>query len=81
MRQDWEGNVPRYHTCGNKTINDLTFSRSGLLLAAASTDKNIYLFQFQDGDYKKLSACKLENGIPVSVNFSEDGKKIVICTN
>lgn len=50
-------------------------------MAAASNDKNIYLFTYKDGDYQKLSACKLDNGIPVSVNFSEDSKKIVICTN
>lgn len=81
IRQDWEEQVPRFHQCGSKTINDLCFSKNGLLIAAASADKNIYLFQFADGDYQKLTACKLENGVPVSVNFSEDSKKIVICTN
>ncbi len=28
-----------------------------------------------------LAACRLENGFPVAVNFSEDSTKIVICTN
>lgn len=28
-----------------------------------------------------LAACKLENGYPVSLNFSEDSSKIVINTN
>ena len=81
IRQDWEEIVPRYHDCGIKTINDLQFSKNGLLLAAASSDKNVYLFQYQDGDYIKMHACKLENGYPISVNFSYDSKKIVICTN
>ena len=36
--------MPRNHICGNKTINDLAFSKNGALLAAASSDKNIYLF-------------------------------------
>jgi WD40 repeat protein len=50
-------------------------------VAVASSDKHIYLFQYQDGDYQKLAACRLENGFPVAVNFSEDSKKVVICTN
>jgi hypothetical protein len=29
----------------------------------------------------KLAAVKLENGFPISVNFSYDSKKIVVCTN
>lgn len=81
IRQDWEEIIPRYHACGSKTINDLVFSKNGQLLASASSDKHIYLFQYSDGDYVKLAACKLENGFPVSVNFSEDSKKIVVCTN
>lgn len=28
-----------------------------------------------------LAACRLENGFPVALNFSEDSQKIVICTN
>lgn len=51
------------------------------MIAVASTDKNIYLLQFQDNDYVALAACRLENGFPVSINFSEDSSKIVICTN
>ena len=47
----------------------------------ASSDKHIYLFQFSDGDYVKLAACRLDNGFPVGLNFSEDSRRIVICTN
>ena len=54
IRQDWEEIIPRHHLCGNKNINDLKFSKNGALLAAASSDKNIYLFQYSDGDYIKL---------------------------
>jgi WD40 repeat protein len=73
--------VPRHHECGIKAINDIKFSKNGALIAVASTDKNIYLLQFQDNDYVALAACRLENGFPVSINFSEDSSKIVICTN
>lgn len=44
IRQDWEEIIPRHHLCGNKNINDIKFSKNGALLAAASSDKNIYLF-------------------------------------
>jgi len=81
IRQDWEEIVPRHHSCGHKNINDCTFSKNGALIAVASGDKHIYLFQYSDGDYVKLAACRLENGFPVAVNFSEDSKKVVICTN
>ena len=33
------------------------------------------------GEYVRMASCRLENGAPVSINFSEDSKKIVICTN
>ncbi len=52
-----------------------------MLIAVASQDKNVYLLQYQDNDYQALVACRLENGFPVSLNFSEDSSKIVICTN
>ena len=29
----------------------------------------------------KRAACKLENGFAVAINFSEDSKKLVVCTN
>lgn len=44
IRQDWEEIIPRNHTCGTKSINDLSFSKNAQLLAAASTDRHIYLF-------------------------------------
>ena len=81
IRQDWEEIIPRHHGCGHKPITDCCFSKNGALIAVASSDKHIYLFQFNDGDFVKLAACRLENGYPVAVNFSEDSKKIVICTN
>ena len=81
IRQDWEEIIPRHHYCGNRAITDVTFSKNGSLIAVASSDKHIYLFQFSDGDYVKMAACRLDNGFPVSVNFSEDSKRIVICTN
>jgi hypothetical protein len=37
--------------------------------------------KFEDGDYHASKACGLENGFPVSLNFSEDSKKLVIGTN
>jgi hypothetical protein len=51
------------------------------MIAAASVDKNIYLLKFHDGEYIALAACKLENGFPLSLNFSEDSTRIVISTN
>lgn len=81
LRQDWEEIVPRYHACGSKGITDVQFSKNGLLMAAASLDKQIYLFKYNDSDYAKLAAVKLENGFPVALNFSYDSQKIVICTN
>ena len=51
------------------------------MIAAASLDKSIYLMKYADGDYVALAACKLDNGFPVSLNFSEDSSKIVINTN
>ena len=81
IRQDWEEIVPRHHECGIKAINDVKFSKNGAVIAVASTDKNVYLLQYQDSDYIALAACRLENGFPVSLNFSEDSTKVVICTN
>ena len=81
IRQDWEEIIPRHHYCGHKQINDIAFSKNGALVAVASSDKHIYLFQYQDNDYQKLAACRLENGFPIALNFSEDSKKVVICTN
>jgi len=37
--------------------------------------------RYSEGDFVPNSACKLENGWPVSINFSEDSKKIVVQTN
>ena len=51
------------------------------MIAAASLDKNIYLLKYTDGDYQALAACEIQNGYPISVNFSEDSSKIVINTN
>lgn len=51
------------------------------MIAGASLDKCIYLLKYHDGDYQALAACKVENGFPVSINFSEDSSKIVINTN
>lgn len=59
----------------------MKFSKNGQLIAAASLDKYIYLLKYYEGDYTALAACKLENGFPVSLNFSEDSSKIVINTN
>ena len=28
-----------------------------------------------------MAACRLDNGFPVALNFSEDSKRLVICTN
>ena len=47
----------------------------------ASSDRNVYLFQFNEGDYVKLTAIRLDQGFPVSITFSEDSKRIVVCTN
>ena len=80
IRQDWEV-IPRHHSCGQKPVTDCCFSKNGALIAVASSDKHVYLFQYNDQDFVKLAACRLENGYPVAVNFSEDSKKIVICTN
>jgi len=81
IRQDWEEIIPRQHQCGIKAVTDCCFSHNGALIAVASSDKHIYLFQFNDGDYVKLAACRLDTGFPISLNFSEDSKRIVICTN
>jgi len=81
IRQDWEELAPRKQDCGKKPINDVKFNGNGSLIAAASQDKYIYLFQLNEGEYVKLAGCRLENGVPISVNFSEDSKKIVIVTN
>jgi len=81
IRQDWEEIIPRHHECGSKTIHDIKFSKNGSLIAVASSDKNVYLLTYKDNDYVALAACRLENGFPISLNFSEDSAKIVICTN
>ena len=39
------------------------------------------MLKYYEWDYTALAACKLENGFPVSLNFSEDSSKIVISTN
>jgi WD40 repeat protein len=39
------------------------------------------LFKYNDSDYAKLAAVKLENGFPIALNFSYDSQKIVVCTN
>ena len=81
IRQDWEEIIPRHHQCGHKPLTDICFSKNGALIAVGSSDKHLYLFQFNDGDFVKLAACRLDTGFPVALNFSEDSKRIVICTN
>jgi WD40 repeat protein len=44
FRQDWEEIIPKFLSCGTRTINDLNFSPNGQLLVAASSDKHVYLF-------------------------------------
>jgi predicted sugar kinase len=46
IRQDWEEIIPRHHFCGHKQLHDIAFSKNGALIAVASSDKHIYLFQF-----------------------------------
>ena len=81
LRQDWEELMPRQHICGQKPIIDVKFSKNGQLIAAASLDKNVYLMKYHENNYVALAACKIDNGFPVSLNFSEDSSKIVINTN
>ena len=81
IRQDWEEFIPRQHICGQKPIIDVKFSKNGQLIAAASLDKNVYLMKYHENNYTALAACKIDNGFPVSLNFSEDSSKIVINTN
>ena len=52
-----------------------------MLIAVGSADKCIYTLIFEDGEYVKNDMLKLENGVPCSINFSQDSKKIVICTS
>lgn len=51
------------------------------MLAAASPDQNVYLMKYFDGEYTALAACKIANGFPVALNFSENSKRILIHTN
>ena len=44
FRQEWEEVIPKFQTCGTKTINDLKFSPNGQILVAASSDNHVYLF-------------------------------------
>ena len=67
--------------CGNKAILDVAFSKDGMLITVASFDKCVYTLKFIDGEYVKSYQSKLDNGVPVSLNFSQDAKKIIICTN
>lgn len=46
IRQDWEEIIPRNHSCGHKQINDVCFSKNGAMIAVASSDKHVYMFQF-----------------------------------
>ncbi len=54
IKQDWEEVIPKVQSCGNRTINDLQFSKNGQFLAAASSDKHVYLFSNTDGEFVKL---------------------------
>ena len=47
----------------------------------ASADKHIYLFEYAENDYHQLAASRLENGVPIALNFDEKSEKLVICTN
>ena len=47
----------------------------------ASQEKKVYILQYQDGEYMPSLSCPLENGYPVSINFSEDNNSIIVCTN
>ena len=81
IRQDYDVKNLRLLMCGNKAILDVAFSKDGMLLTVASFDKCVYTLKFVDGEYVKSYQSKLDNGVPVSLNFSHDAKKIIICTN
>jgi WD40 repeat protein len=83
LRQGWSQDYtnPRIHGCGTKPLIDVKFSKNGHILAAASLDQHIYILRYSDGDYVPNSACALEQGFPVSINFSEDSSKLVINSN
>mmetsp|Transcript_34024 Transcript_34024/g.33184 ORF Transcript_34024/g.33184 Transcript_34024/m.33184 type:complete len:273 (-) Transcript_34024:1695-2513(-) len=81
IMQEWEKSAPRNQACGSKTLTDIKFSKNGGMIAVGSTDQYIYMLNYQHNDYVLDQACKLDNGFPVSINFSEDSNKIVICTN
>jgi len=81
LRQDWEEMTPRHHDCGANLINDIRFSKNGALIAVASTDKHIYVLRYEDNDYIASAACRMENGFPVGLDFSDDSTKVVVCTN
>jgi hypothetical protein len=73
--------VPRDHYCGHAAIHDVKFSNNGHYIAVASADKHIYLFEYAENDYHQLAASRLENGVPIALNFDEKSEKLVICTN
>lgn len=54
FRADWQPDYIAMVNCGNRAINDLVFSKNGMMLCAAANDKNVYLFNYdEEGMYNK----------------------------
>ena len=62
-------------------IVDVQFSKDGQMLAAGSQDGNVYLWKYENREFTNYSTISINNGFPISIEFSEDNTKILVTTN
>lgn len=81
LRFDWE-EIPKSFEC-EKAITDIKFSSDAAYLIAASENQKIYVFIYNNNSYFQFAPRELhfEHEIPVSINFCDDNRLMIISTN
>ena len=59
-----------------KMVTDLKYDPTGRMLALASADKCVYIYNASDGDYGAKAKCKGHKGSVLHLDFDEFGRRV-----
>lgn len=78
IRENWD--TVFKPEAGSNTITDLQFINQGKILIVSSEDANLYVFK-KGESYEKIYIISIENGVPISLNYSKDKQNLLIVTD
>lgn len=89
IREDWQDNPTSFQLRSECRVNDIKFSINGNDLVAVTEMGEIYKFKlynnsyFDQSDNINKNSFRLNNraGIPLSINFTNDRKHVIITTD